>query len=248
MDRDQPTHSRSQTERKTSEKESNMSRSLAFKTATRDQQSILTSLEKRSLQWLAARMPQWVNSDHLTLLGFAGMILTGLSYYLAQWDRRMLLVGIVFLAINWFGDSLDGTLARYRNRLRPRYGFYVDHIVDAFGILFLLAGFGLSGYMSLSVAMGFLIAYYLVNIEIYLATYTVGVFKLSYGIMGPTELRVLLAIGNIALMFKPFVTIVGHRYLLADVGALVGIPVLIIFAIVGTLKNTARLYNEERLD
>ena len=82
------------------------------------------------------------NPDHLTLLGFAGMILTGLCYYLAQWDRRMLLVGIVFLAINWFGDSLDGTLARYRNRLRPRYGFYVDHIVDAFGILFLVAGFG----------------------------------------------------------------------------------------------------------
>jgi phosphatidylglycerophosphate synthase len=120
------------------------------------------------------------------------MILTGVSYYLAQWDRRMLLVGILFLAINWFGDSLDGTLARYRNRLRPRYGFYVDHIVDAFGILFLIAGFGLSGYMSLSVAMAFLIAYYLLNIEIYLATYTVGVFKLSYGIWGPTELRVLL--------------------------------------------------------
>jgi archaetidylinositol phosphate synthase len=225
-----------------------MTRSVAFKTAVRDQQSILTSLEKRSLHWFAARMPQWVNSDHLTLLGFAGMILTGLSYYLAQWDRRMLLLGIFFLAVNWFGDSLDGTLARHRNRLRPRYGFYVDHMVDAFGILCLVAGFALSGYMSLPVAMGFLVAYYLVNIETYLATYTVGVFKLSYGIWGPTELRVLLAIGNIALMYKPLVTIAGHRYLLADVGALVAIPVLIVIAIVGTLKNTARLYNEERLD
>ena len=225
-----------------------MTRSLAFKTATRDQQSILTSLEKRSLHWFAARMPQWVNSDHLTLLGFAGMILTGLSYYLAQWDPRMLILGIVFLAVNWFGDSLDGTLARHRNRLRPRYGFYVDHMVDAFGILCLVGGFGLSGYMSLPVAMGFLVAYYLVNIEIYLATYTVGVFKLSYGVMGPTELRVLLAIGNIALMFKPYVTIAGHRFLLADVGAVVAIPVLIVLAIVATLKNTARLYNEERLD
>jgi len=225
-----------------------MTRSLAFQTAKREQQSILTSLEKRSLLWFAAHLPQWVNPDHLTLLGFAGMILTGLSYYLAQWDRRMLLAGIFFLAVNWFGDSLDGTLARYRNRLRPRYGFYVDHIVDAFGVLFLVAGFGLSGYMSLPVAMGFLIAYYLVNIEIYLATYTVGVFKLSYGIMGPTELRVLLAIGNIALMFRQYVTIAGHRYLLADVGAVVAIPVLIVFAIVGALRNTVRLYNEERLD
>lgn len=225
-----------------------MTRSMAFKTATRDQQSILTTLEKRTLLWLAARLPQWVNSDHLTILGFAGMILTGVSYYLAQWDRRMLLVGILFLAINWFGDSLDGTLARYRNRLRPRYGFYVDHIVDAFGIFFLMAGFGLSGYMSLSVAMGFLIAYYLLNIEIYLATYTVGVFKLSYGLWGPTELRVLLAIGNIAMMFKPHVTIAGHRFLLADVGAAVGIPVLLAVAIIGALRNTARLYEEERLD
>lgn len=225
-----------------------MTRSLAFQTATRDQQSILTTLEKRTLRWIAARLPQWVHPDHLTILGFAGMILTGISYYLAQWDRRMLLVGIVFLAVNWFGDSLDGTLARYRNRLRPRYGFYVDHIVDAFGILCLVAGLGLSGYMSLSVAMGFLIAYYLMNIEIYLATYTVGVFKLSFGIWGPTELRVLLAIGNIAMMFKPHVTIVGHRFLLADVGAAVAIPVIIAVAIIGTLRNTARLYNEERLD
>ena len=225
-----------------------MTRSLAFQTAKREQQSILTSLEKRTLHWLAAHMPAWVNPDHLTILGFAGMILTGVSYYLAQWDSRMLLMGIFFLAVNWFGDSLDGTLARYRNRLRPRYGFYVDHIVDTFGVLCLVAGFGLSGYMSLSVAMGFLIAYYLVNIEIYLATYTVGVFKLSYGILGPTELRVLLAIGNIALMFKPFVTIAGHRYLMADVGAVVAIPLLIAFAIVGTIRNTSRLYNEERLD
>jgi phosphatidylglycerophosphate synthase len=225
-----------------------MTRSLAFQTATRDQQSILTTLEKRTLRWIAARLPQWVHPDHLTILGFAGMILTGIAYYLAQWDRRMLLVGILFLAVNWFGDSLDGTLARYRNRLRPRYGFYVDHIVDAFGILFLVAGFGLSGYMSLSVAMGFLIAYYLMSIEIYLATYTVGVFKLSFGIWGPTELRVLLAIGNIALMFKPHVTVFGHRFLLADVGAVVAIPCIIAVAIIGTLRNTARLYDEERLD
>jgi len=248
MDRDPSEHSRSHVESETSQKEPTMTRSIAFKTATRDQQSILTSLEKRSLHWLASRMPQWVNSDHLTLLGFAGMILTGISYYLAQWDRRMLLAGIVFLAVNWFGDSLDGTLARHRNRLRPRYGFYVDHMVDAFGILCLVAGFALSGYMSLTVAMGFLIAYYLVNIESYLATYTVGVFKLSYGMWGPTELRVLLAIGNIAMMYKQYVTIAGHRFLLADVGAVVAIPVLIIFAIFGTLKNTVRLYNEERLD
>ncbi len=225
-----------------------MSTSVAFKTASREQRSILTAVEKRTLAWLACRMPQWVNSDHLTLLGFAGMIMTGVCYYLSQWDRRFLLVGILCLAINWFGDSLDGTVARYRNRLRPRYGFYVDHIVDAFGILFLVGGMSLAGYMSPVVAMAFLAAYYLLNIEIYLATYTRGVFKLSYGVWGPTELRVVLAIGNIALMFWKTAGIAGRRFLLADIGAAVAIPFIVGFAIFGALRNTAKLYEEERLD
>src|SRR5689334_14146404 len=108
-------HSHTHSKSEPSHKEPAMTRPLTFQNATRLQQSILTSLEKRTLLWLAARLPKWVTPDHLTILGFAGMILTGLSYYLAQWDRRMLLLGIFFLALNWFGDSLDGTLARYRN-------------------------------------------------------------------------------------------------------------------------------------
>src|SRR5437867_4137630 len=170
-----------------------MKTSIAFKPANRQQDSIVAPLEKRILARLAARMPGWVNPDHLTLLGFAGMALAGLSYYLARWNRWMLLASVAFLAVNWFGDSLDGTLARYRNRQRPRYGFYVDHMVDALGILFLIGGLGLSGYMSPVVAMALMIAYYLLSIEIYLATYTIGVFKLSFGIWGPTELLILLA-------------------------------------------------------
>jgi len=235
-------------ERKFSHKEPIMSTSVAFKNAAREQGSILTGLEKRTLAWFACRMPQWVNSDHLTLLGLAGMILTGACYVFSQWDRRFLLVGIVCLAINWFGASLDVTLARHRNRLRTRYGFYVDHIVDAFGILFLVSGMGLAGYMSPVIVMGFLAAYYLLNIEIYLATYTRGVFKLSYGIVGPTEFRVILAIGNVALMFWQTAGIAGHRFLLADVGAAVAIPFIVGFAILGAVRNTAKLYQEERLD
>ena len=97
-------------------------------------------------------MPAWVNSDHLTLLGFVAMIAAGFLYWAASWDRRALLGVILALAVNWFGDSLDGTLARVRNRLRPRYGFYVDHITDAIGTFFLIGGLGLSGYMSLNIA------------------------------------------------------------------------------------------------
>jgi phosphatidylglycerophosphate synthase len=224
-----------------------MTSTPSFKSATRQQGSLLTPLEKRALAWLAERMPAWVNPDHLTGLGFAAMILAGASYYLARWHPYMLLAGIVFLAVNWFGDSLDGTLARYRNRQRPRYGFYVDHIVDAFGTLFLIGGLGLSGYMSGMVAMGFLIAYFLMSIEIYLATYTIGVFRLSFGLWGPTELRILLALGNLILLFKAKVTISGNSYLLFDVGGVVAIIGMVIVAISSAIRNTARLYDEERL-
>jgi phosphatidylglycerophosphate synthase len=116
-----------------------------------------------------------------------------------------LLLVAVFLALNWLGDSLDGTLARVRNRQRPRYGFYVDHVVDAFGTLFLLAGLALSGYMSKPVAAALLTAYYMLSIEVYLATYAIGVFQLSFWKLSPTELRILLAIGNIALLYCPMV-------------------------------------------
>jgi phosphatidylglycerophosphate synthase len=224
-----------------------MTQQTKFKNAERHQLSILTPLEKLTLRWLAERMPAWVTSDHLTLLGFAGMILTGASYYMAQYNPWFLVMGIVCLAINWFGDSLDGTLARVRNRQRPRYGFYVDHIVDAFGVSFVVAGLGLSGYMSPTVAMAFLIAYFLMNIEIYLATYTLGVFKLSYGVMGPTELRIIVCIGNLVLLTKKSVRIGDGYYLLCDVSGVVAIIVLVAIAIVSSIKNTKHLYNEERL-
>lgn len=111
-----------------------------FQNAKREQSSLLAPLEKRALLWLAHRMPAWVNSDHLTLLGFVAMLLTGVSYWLARWNRSALVAGMVCLALNWFGDSLDGTLARVRNRQRPRYGFYVDHITDSIGTTALLGG------------------------------------------------------------------------------------------------------------
>ena len=120
---------------------------FGFREATRIQQSIFTSAEKKVLRWLAERTPECVNSDHLTAIGALGMFLAGLSYALARYSDYGLPLSCVFLAVNWIGDSLDGTLARYRNRLRPRYGFYVDHVVDCFGVTALLAGMGLSGYM-----------------------------------------------------------------------------------------------------
>src|SRR4029077_5811879 len=140
------------------------------------------------------------------------------------------------LGINWFGDSLDGTLARFRNQQRPRYGFYVDHIVDSFGAIVLIGGLGLSGYMTGTIAMALTIAYFLLSIELYLATYCVGVFRLSFSIWGPTELRVVLAIGTFILLWKPLVTIVGETYFLCDVAAVVAIAGMLIMAIVNTIR------------
>jgi archaetidylinositol phosphate synthase len=216
-----------------------------FREAGRAQVSFLAPLEKRTLIWLAHRTPHWINSDHLTVLGLLALLGTGLSYWWARWNQSGLLLAIVFLLLNWLGDSLDGTLARVRNRQRPRYGFYVDHVVDAFGTFFLLAGIGLSGYMSPVIATGLLIVYFMLSIEVYLATYTIGVFHLSFWKFSPTELRLLLMIGNIALLYRPVVQILGERYRLFDVGGAVGIAGIALMLITAVIRHTVQLYISE---
>ena len=217
----------------------------AFQEAKREQQSFLAPLEKRCLIWLAQHAPAWVNSDHLTLLGFAGQIATGVCYALAGRDRRMLLAAIFCLVLNWFGDSLDGTLARVRQQQRPRYGFYVDHMIDSIGAVTMMGGLALSGYMHPLIAIGLLIAFLLLSVQSYLATYALGEFHLSMWHFGPTELRVLLIIGNLALFRWPWV--IHGRYRLFDIGGAIGLAGMVLMLIVATLKNTARLYRQERI-
>ncbi len=164
---------------------------------TREQTGVLATVEKRVLIWLAERLPEWVTSDQLTLLGLLAMLMAGLSYWAAQWDARALFLVVVALGLNWFGDSLDGTLARVRNKQRPRYGYYVDHVIDIVGALFLIGGLAASGYMTPLVGLGLLVGYMMVSAEIFLATYSLGVFRLSFGPIGGTELRILLSIGTL---------------------------------------------------
>jgi archaetidylinositol phosphate synthase len=219
-----------------------------FHEAERQQLSFLAVAEKKVLVWLAGRMPSWVNSDHLTLLGFVAMFAAGLSYWAASWDPRGLIAVIAALAVNWFGDSLDGTLARVRNRLRPRYGFYVDHITDAIGTFFLMGGLALSSYMTPYIALGLLIAYFLLSIEVYLTTYTIGAFHLSFWSFGPTELRLLLCIGNLAVYLRgPMVTLAGRQLLLFDIGGAVGIAGMALMLVWSSVRHTRQLYNAERL-
>jgi archaetidylinositol phosphate synthase len=220
---------------------------LRFREAKRIQQSFLASAEKRTLLWLAERTPDWINSDHLTFLGLAAMAGAGAGYWWSSWNRAGLLAVIVCLALNWLGDSLDGTLARFRNCPRPRYGFYVDHIIDAFGALFLLGGMSLSRYMSPWLALGLLVAYLMLSIEVYLASYTLGDFKISYFKMGPTELRLLLSVGNLALLWKPIVHLAARSYRLFDVGATIGVSGMMLILLISVIKNTARLYRREPL-
>ena len=220
---------------------------LRFREAKRTQQSFLAGLEKKALLWLAARTPAWMNSDHLTVLGLAAMAMAGAGYWWSRWNRAGLIVVMAGLAANWLGDSLDGTLARLRNCPRPRYGFYVDHIVDAFSALFLLGGLALSGYMSPWVALGLLIAYLMLSIEVYLASYTLSDFKISYFKMGPTELRLLLCVGNLALFWKTMTHVAGRAYRLFDIGGTLGITGMLLILLISVAQNTAKLYRREPL-
>jgi len=221
---------------------------VAFQDAVRIQEAITAKLERRALAWLAQRMPSWVKPDHLTLLGIVAMFLAGASYALARWDRVGLILATVCLALNWFGDSLDGTLARVRNRLRPRYGFYVDHVTDALGGLFLMGGLALSGFVDGRIALGMFIGFLLLSIESYLAAYTLGQFHLSCGKFGPTEIRILLAMGNVALWIHPDARVAGTAYRLFDVGGVVAIVGMIVMLVVLTVRRTMVLYREETLD
>ncbi len=220
-------------------------RTRRFENARRIHTGLTSDPEKRVLIWMAERTPQWINSDHLTMLGLLAQVMAGVGYALARWNRYCLLAVIGFLALNWLGDSLDGTLARVRQQLRPRYGFYVDHMVDSFGGLALMAGLALSGYMHPYVAIGLLIAFLLLSIQSYLATYTLGEFQLSFWSFGPTELRILLAVGNVALLFRPII-FRGH-YRLFDVGGVVGLAGMTAMLIFFAVRNTCRLYFEERV-
>ena len=236
------------------QKDSNFTRSVKpffpqrkFKNATRLQNSFTAAIERKALLWLASRLLPSINSDHLTLLGFVAMFLAGCSYALARWNPWGLLLATLCLALNWFGDSLDGTLARVRNRQRPRYGFYVDHIIDSFGALFLMGGLALSGYIDWRIAMGLLVVFLLLSIESYLASYTLGIFRLSFAKFGPTEFRILLAIANTVLFFLPTARTPGWSHHLLDVGGAIAIVAMTAMAIFAAVSHTLALYRQETL-
>jgi phosphatidylglycerophosphate synthase len=211
----------------------------------REHRSLLAAAEKRLLIRMASHLPPSIHSDYLTVLALAAMALAGLGFWLARWDVNWLWLVVAALAINWFGDSLDGTLARLRRVERPRYGFYVDHVLDIIGISFLLTGLACSGFMTPVIALTLLVAYLLVSGEAFLATAVRGIFRMSFAGIGPTELRILLSIGAIVLRGDPHVNFGSlGRAQLFDVGgviAIVGLLVALGWAIVQNTSALARL-------
>ena len=224
-----------------------MNMQAGFIQARRVNRALTASVEKRALVWMAERAPGWVNSDQLTALGLAAQIGAGVSYALARYDGRMLWLVIVCILMNWLGDSMDGTLARVRRQTRPRYGFYVDHVVDIFGSAALMGGLAFSGFVHWQAAIAMLIAFLLLAGESYLATYTLGCFQLSLGLFGPTEIRILLIAGNLALLRNPWATIFGYRVLLFDLGGTIAAAFMFATAIFVAIRHTAQLYREEPL-
>ncbi len=223
-------------------------RQTGFVNALRVHRALTADLEKRLLVWMALRVPPGINSDHLTGLGFVSQLLAGAAYALASRDWWALWLVNFFLVLNWLGDSLDGTLARVRNQQRPRYGFYVDHMADTFGALALMAGLAASSYVHWQIAAGMLVGFYVLSIESYLATYTMGHFHISQGIFGPTEIRILLIAGNAILCIHPYAHLGSHSFLLFDIGGVAAIAGMTIMSVVAALRHAVVLYREETLE
>jgi phosphatidylglycerophosphate synthase len=212
----------------------------------RENTGFLAAAEKRALVWMAGRLPRVINSDHLTTLAAVATIATGAGFALSPSSAIGVALVVVGLAANWFGDSLDGTLARVRHQQRPRYGYYVDHVLDTAGMLVLFGGMALGGYLTPTIALATLVAYYFLSIEVYLATHALGTFRMSFWNIGPTELRIILAAGAVVVhALQPHVTWFGIALRPFDIGAVVGAAGLLLTAMRSAVVNTRTLYRAE---
>jgi len=209
---------------------------------------LLGPLERPALEWLASHSPAWVSPDLCTLIGVLGAVITLIGYWASTFDRNFLWLASLGFIINWLGDSLDGTLARFRHIERPVFGFYLDHTLDALSQTLIFIGLGLSPYVGFSIACLALIAYMLLSVQVYVRTCAAGEFKISFGRLGPTEIRVIAVLLNIVMFFG------GVRIFTWDLGAaglltaspydlaVAGIAViLLVFFLYSTIQEAVRL-------
>ncbi len=207
---------------------------------------LLAGFERRVLPRLARALPAWIVPDHLTALGLLSSTWIAAAYILSNRDPAWLWGASLGLVIQWYGDSLDGTLARVRKIERPRYGYYLDHITDAYSTVVIGIGLGLSPYMVLSIGLTVVILYLIMSINVYLETYVLGEFRLGYAVLGPTEARLaLIAMNTVAIGLGPMrFEVVGVSLTLFDIfGALgvVAMGALMLIRVGGNLRALARL-------
>lgn len=202
---------------------------------------LLGPLERPALKWLAAHMPAWLTPDGLTLIGVIGTLIVFAGYVSSRWSPIFLWLASFGFVVNWFGDSLDGTVARHRRIERPQYGFFIDHTVDAGSQVLMFGGLGLSPYVSLNVALLALVGYLLVSVYVYVDTYVSGRFKLSYGKLGPTEIRVIAIMLNIVMFFVgvPEVTLSFGTFPVYDF-AVLAIALILFGIFLGSAGRRAR--------
>ena len=211
---------------------------MSVKQSTRIQTSILNASEKKVLVWLGNHLPEWVTSDMMTWLGVIGAFMCGLGFALTHFGIYWLWLSVAGLFVHWFGDSLDGTIARVRQQQRPLYGYYLDHNVDTITEGFMFIGAGLSPLMHMSIALAIYAAYLAMTVYVSINAHIKSEFKLTYGKLGPTEFRVIIAIANIILMYVPFLTtyhlaltIAGRQFVLGTLD-LIGIAILLILTVI----------------
>ena len=209
---------------------------------------LLGFIERPAIDWFVRHMPAWVTSDHLTFLGLFAALMIGVSYWATRYNPNYLWLASFGFILNWFGDSLDGNLARYRKNERPKYGFYIDHIVDTISEIAIFLGLGLSPYVDFKLAVMGLIGYLCMTIQVYITTELRGIFKISYGKLGPTEIRAIAIIVNTIIFFigDPSVNnipILGNVELYNLVVGIVDFILFMIFFI--TVYNEARLLDKE---
>jgi phosphatidylglycerophosphate synthase len=168
--------------------------------AKRIQTSVLNALEHKALIWLAARQPKWVTSDMLTFVGTLGAFLIGLGYALTAIDVRFLWLSTFGLLVNWYGDSLDGNLARYRNKQRPVYGYYVDHTMDVINEAMMFFGAGMAPFFDMRLTLTAFVLYLMMTLNVSMNAHLKNEFKLTYLKLGPTEFRLIIAIANTVML------------------------------------------------
>ena len=223
---------------------------METKQAVRIQTSFLNAVEKKVLVWIAERLPRWVSSDLLSAIGFVGAVIIAAGFMLSTRDINFLWLASFGLIVNWFGDSLDGTLARVRKHQRPVYGYYLDHMLDGINESLMFIGAGLSSLMHLSLALCVLVLYLLLTINVSINAHLKHEFKLTYARLGPTEFRIIMVIINTLLvLIKPLsefsleTTIFAHPLTLSlfdIVGAV--IVLILLFIYLTTIYHDAKYY------